>query len=107
MGCDWLLTFVLYVSLPTVTAHSWVEQVSVIASNGTFVGDPGYPRGFVNRSEPDFSGHLMLHHINALDNGVFMCRDSQRQIITSALAVSQVPIGKPPQTGMEYVYGTA
>lgn len=27
------------------SAHSWVEQLSVIAPNGTFVGAPGYARG--------------------------------------------------------------
>ena len=33
----------------SVCAHSWVEQLSVIAPNGTFIGAPGYARGNVLR----------------------------------------------------------
>jgi hypothetical protein len=36
-------------------AHSWVQQLLLIASNGTFVGTPGYPRAFVQRTSPAFS----------------------------------------------------
>ncbi|MBE3041556.1 hypothetical protein IMZ48_03045, partial [Candidatus Bathyarchaeota archaeon] len=35
-------------------AHTWVEQVRRIATNGTFVGDPGYSRGMIARG-PGFS----------------------------------------------------
>ena len=43
-------------------AHSWVEQVQRIAPNGTFVGDPGYPRGKIFRTggnNPDDQVHLL------------------------------------------------
>ncbi|CAI4218568.1 unnamed protein product [Parascedosporium putredinis] len=47
--------------IPTVTAHSWVEQVRRIASNGTFTGEPGFPRGMVDRSDPTFNDNLFVH----------------------------------------------
>lgn len=36
----------------TSSAHSWVEQMNVIAANGSFTGAPGFARGNVLRSEP-------------------------------------------------------
>ena len=46
------------VAIPTsAAAHSWVEEMRVIAPNGTFTTDaPGYPRAFVKRGpgvDPD------------------------------------------------------
>lgn len=35
--------------LNSASAHSWVEQMQVIAPNGTFVGAPGFARGNVKR----------------------------------------------------------
>ena len=35
--------------LTTASAHSWIEQLDVIAPNGTFVGAPGFARGNVQR----------------------------------------------------------
>ena len=35
--------------LSTASAHSWVEQLSVISPNGSFSGAPGYVRGNVLR----------------------------------------------------------
>jgi len=47
--------------IPAVTAHSWVEQVRRIASNGTLIGEPGYPRGMVDRNDPGFNDGLFVH----------------------------------------------
>lgn len=33
----------------TIHAHSWVEQLNIIASNGTMIGMPGYARGNAQR----------------------------------------------------------
>lgn len=50
------LTFTCFLACPSVIrAHSWVEQLSVVAPNGTFVGLPGYARGNVLRTAPDFT----------------------------------------------------
>jgi hypothetical protein len=45
----------LLLCVTSTDAHSWVQQLLLIASNGTFVGTPGYPRGFVQRTSPAFS----------------------------------------------------
>lgn len=43
------LALVAATLLASVSAHSWVEDIHVIAKNGTFVGAPGYPRAFAKR----------------------------------------------------------
>ncbi|MCJ1402072.1 hypothetical protein MMC11_005291 [Xylographa trunciseda] len=37
------------------SAHSWVEQLMLVNPNGTFVGTPGFIRGYVSRSTPGFN----------------------------------------------------
>ncbi|OSS52840.1 hypothetical protein B5807_02446 [Epicoccum nigrum] len=44
---------------PFVTGHSWVEQLRNVNSKGTYVGDYGYPRGYVGKSDPGFTGDSM------------------------------------------------
>lgn len=41
-----------------VSAHSWVEQLMNIDSNGTMVGSPGYIRGYVSRAAAGFSDDM-------------------------------------------------
>lgn len=50
LAAIWLLAF-----SSTSNAHSWVEEVRLVASNGSFVGPIGYARAFVGRSDPGFS----------------------------------------------------
>ncbi|KAL4979677.1 hypothetical protein BDW66DRAFT_126983 [Aspergillus desertorum] len=114
-------------------AHSWVEQLMVIASNGTFVGSPGYPRGNVLRSSPSFSDTTMTYllppdgkaEVTETDN---LCMDTQRKQIQTdgsprlqasagaAIALRfqenghvtlpETQRGKPKNRGTIYVYGT-
>lgn len=66
-------------------AHTWVEQLRIIASNGTFVGAPGYPRGFVQRTSPAFSDFAVQNQVppngrptgNAILSTDLMCRQTQ------------------------------
>lgn len=44
---------------PFATGHSWVEQLRNVNSKGTYVGDYGYPRGYVGKSDPTFNGDAM------------------------------------------------
>jgi hypothetical protein len=37
----------------TVNAHTWIDELRLIASNGTYVGAPGYIRAYVPRSNPN------------------------------------------------------
>ncbi|PBP20483.1 hypothetical protein BUE80_DR008787 [Diplocarpon rosae] len=48
-----LATAILFASNVAVHGHTWVEQVRKIASNGSYVGDPGYIRDFTPRAGPD------------------------------------------------------
>lgn len=38
----------------TAAGHSWLEQLANIASNGSFVAEYGYPRGFKDKGAADF-----------------------------------------------------
>lgn len=55
------LAFVAFAALSgvtTVSAHSWVEQLQRIATNGTMLSPLGYQRGFVGRGDPGFKGDI-------------------------------------------------
>ncbi|KAJ5174852.1 uncharacterized protein N7482_000729 [Penicillium canariense] len=51
----------LFAFVASSSAHSWVEQLTVIAPNGTFVGTPGYARGNYLRSTSGFSDTTMTY----------------------------------------------
>lgn len=127
-----LLLFVL----TTVSAHSWVEQLMVIAPNGTFVGSPGYPRGNFLRTSSGFNDDKMSYLIppNGRENQSVvlptdkMCKETQRKQEQTdgsprlqaspgdAIALrfqenGHVTLphnqpGKPENRGTVYVYGT-
>src|SRR2546421_13110089 len=55
---------ILFIGLTSfANAHTWIEQLRVIAPNGTFVGAPGYARGNVLRTSPSFSDNAMTNLI--------------------------------------------
>lgn len=79
---------------PVVRPHSWIEELRLIDDNGMFTGAPGYMRGNVNRTRPDFSDRQLVHILppggdRMLDkrdfetDGIkpdhFACRISQRE----------------------------
>ncbi|KAI8945574.1 hypothetical protein F4801DRAFT_122847 [Xylaria longipes] len=41
----------LLAAAPTANAHTWVEYLYHISSTGAFTGDPGYPIGYIPRSQ--------------------------------------------------------
>ena len=117
-------------------AHTWVEQLSVIASNGTFSGLPGYPRGLVDRLpnvDPNAGNVYELPPDgrptgNAILPSDLMCKSTQKigmqtpgnpALIASAgdqialryqenghVTQPQLPKGKPEGSGTVFVYGT-
>lgn len=128
------LAVLLFVA--SVFAHSWVEQLTVIAPNGTFVGAIGYPRGNVLRSAPNYNDVTMTHlippssranvtQVLPSDN---LCKETQQKPSQSkgsprlqahpgaAIALryqenGHVTLpgnqpGKPKNRGTVYVYGT-
>lgn len=117
-------------------AHSWIEQLTVIAPNGTFVGVPGYARGNFLRTAPGFNDTTMTYlippdgatDVTKLLPSYKMCKDTQqkqtqtehspRLQASAGAAISlryqenghvtlpQNQPGKPPNRGTVYVYGT-
>ncbi|KAL8723197.1 MAG: hypothetical protein Q9225_000463 [Loekoesia sp. 1 TL-2023] len=122
--------------LTSVSAHSWVEDISVIAKNGTFVGEPGYPRAFAKRAAGVDPDKAMVHLLppngrstgkKILDSDP-MCMPSQQQpkqsdgspMLKAApgdmvalryqenghVTLPQNQPGKPANRGTVYIYGT-
>lgn len=117
-------------------AHTWVEQLTLISSNGTFVGAPGYARGNVLRTAPNFGDPLMVNLLppdgrpatQGILNTDFMCKDSQRKPVQTdgsprlqAAAGNLIALryqenghvtlpknqpGKPANRGSVFIYGT-
>ncbi|KAK1148982.1 hypothetical protein N8T08_007657 [Aspergillus melleus] len=115
-------------------AHTWVEQLTVIAPNGTFIGSPGYPRGNVPRTAPNFNDGTMTHLLSATGSKNMtavtgdMCMDSQKKQVQSEgnprlqaaagdavalryqenghVTLPDTQAGKPKNRGTVYVYGT-
>ncbi|KEF53184.1 uncharacterized protein A1O9_10632 [Exophiala aquamarina CBS 119918] len=121
--------------LSVATAHSWVEQLMVIAPNGTMVGQPGFPRGNVLRSTPGFGDPAMVNLIppdgrpaNQIQPQDLMCKISQssqtqtdgsprlqaapgsavglRYQENGHVSLPGTQAGKPQNRGTVYVYGT-
>jgi hypothetical protein len=118
------------------SAHTWIEQMTVIAPNGTFVGAPGFPRGNVLRTSPSFSDTAMTNLIppngRSTGNEILstdpMCMPSQQSQTQTAgsprlkaAAGSAIALryqenghvtlpnnqpGKPANRGTVFVYGT-
>lgn len=65
----------------------------VIAPNGTFVGEPGYPRGNVKRSEPAFGDPAMVYLVGDNPNAP-LCKDSQKS--PSSQSASSPPLNAAP-----------
>ncbi|OKL64125.1 hypothetical protein UA08_00084 [Talaromyces atroroseus] len=117
---------------PLAHAHSWVEELTLLAPDGTFTGPRGYPRGTVQRSAA-FQDDMMEWQLPT-DNGdqitpdMAMCRPSQQTAnYTAGSPILQapagasialryqenghvtqpwIPSGKPEGSGAVYVYGT-
>jgi hypothetical protein len=131
-----LTAFFLVVGNSVTRAHTWIEELLVIASNGTMVGAPGYPRGFVSRATPGFNDGQMDYLIppngrptgNQILPTDLMCKSTQNigsqtpgfPVLNAspgdmiALRYQEnghvtnpgVPPGKPANGGTVYIYGT-
>jgi hypothetical protein len=72
---------------PLAMGHTWIEQLRNVNDQGEYVGEYGYPRGMVSKTDPGFTGFSMnweLPGANAQGN-VFinkttpLCHTAQRQ----------------------------
>jgi hypothetical protein len=52
--------FATFGLIPGATGHSWVEQLRNINDKGQYVGDFGYPRGMIAKTDPGYNGEAML-----------------------------------------------
>lgn len=87
----------LLASSQVAHAHTWIEELMVLAPNGTMVGEPGFPRGNIRRGTPGVNldgemvnlippgGNRAVNDIQATD---LMCKSSQ---------TSQTPSGDSPR----------
>jgi hypothetical protein len=132
-----IIALIVLLALYTPTyAHSWVEELTLIAPNGTFVGTPGYARGNYMRTTPGFSDTTMTYLIPPSTRADVtqilptdkMCKDTQQDQTQSEgsprleasagaaialryqenghVTLPQTQPGKPPNRGTVYVYGT-
>lgn len=123
--------------ISSASAHSWVEQMRVIAPNGTFTGLPGYARGNFLRTATGFNDTTMTYlippdgqaNVTVVYNTTKLCKDTQ-QTQTQTLHSPRLRVnagdavalryqenghvtlpwnqpGKPPNRGTVYVYGTS
>ncbi|PVH91606.1 hypothetical protein DM02DRAFT_678000 [Periconia macrospinosa] len=81
------LTVGVLFTLSHVWAHSWVEQLSIVAPNASYVGEHGYARSFVDKGMPGFDQNANLWTVPPLENqppflrpGDLLCHPSQRTL---------------------------
>ncbi len=114
--------------------HTWIEQMSVI-KDGMYTGDYGYPRGYVARTDPGFSGQSNVYILPPASAGRsriadpdLLCHESQRTAkntdnyprLTAApgswmamrytenghVTLPETTVGKPENGGTVYVFAT-
>jgi hypothetical protein len=116
----WLFAF------STVNAHTWVEKIYRIASNGTFVDPAGYPRNFIPRTS-GFDETAALNQIPVPFTGQsLMCKGTKGVQPAGYPSLGAAPkdvvaltyeenghvtgfttkAGKPAGRGTVFVYGT-
>jgi len=125
-----LMAFVAF--FPVALAHSWVEQLMKIGSNGAFVGEPGYPRHFVGRTEPGYNDDIFVYLLppNGRGSGILpsdkiskysreyrdefpMLKAAPGDMVAlryqenGHVSLPDTQANKPLNRGTVYVYGTA
>jgi hypothetical protein len=70
--------------------HSWIEQMRNINDKGLYVGQYGYPRGYVAKTDPGYDGDRSMNFVlPPLDDGIFitestpLCHPSQTKPVQS------------------------
>ncbi|KAI1671356.1 hypothetical protein L13192_04713 [Pyrenophora tritici-repentis] len=46
---------------PFATGHSWIEQMRNIDAKGNYVGEYGYPRGYIAKTDPGYNGDKSMN----------------------------------------------
>jgi hypothetical protein len=121
--------------VPLTLGHTWIEQMRNVNDKGDYVGEYGYPRGMVSKTDPGFDGFSMNFEIPAYQKEVFinnktlLCHEKQRQQKQSSDKYPRLQAtpggniamrymenghitlpgnqkGKPKKAGTVFVYGT-
>ncbi|KAK3620202.1 hypothetical protein LTR56_023548 [Elasticomyces elasticus] len=128
-----VLALAALTTLPATLAHSWIEEFQVIDSNGTYIGDRGFPRGYMARTDPGYNGFVMNYLLPQtgvrITTNDSLCHPAQRSSNYSNPAYPKLQVtpgsyvamkylenghvtlpwnqlGKPPGGGTVFVYGT-
>jgi len=125
----------IFTLINKTTAHSWIEQMQGISDNGSFIGNMGYARGYMARTDPGYNGDTMTYLLPALDTGRtrinssdLLCHPAQRTsnytsdypmlqvspggyvsikyLENGHVTLPQNQPGKPKAAGTVFVYGT-
>ncbi|KAK5154557.1 hypothetical protein LTS14_006695 [Recurvomyces mirabilis] len=115
-------------------AHSWIEEFQVIDSNGSYIGDRGYPRGYMARTDAGYNGFTMDYLVPQtgvrITSTDALCHPAQRtsnytnpaypklQVTPGSYVAMKYlenghvtlpwnQLGKPAGGGTVFVYGTA
>jgi hypothetical protein len=120
---------------PVTLAHTWIEQMRNLNDKGDYVGEYGYPRGMIAKTDPGYDGNKMNWEIPAYQGGLFitedtiLCHKAQRQQKQSSdkyprlqavpggfiamrymenghITLPNNQKGKPKKAGTVFVYGT-
>jgi hypothetical protein len=82
MSCYHSLVLLTLALTRQALAHTWIEQLTNVASNGTFIAGFGYARNFVDRETPGFNGKAnewLVPQAREFVNGEdLLCHPSQR-----------------------------
>ncbi|KAH4105674.1 hypothetical protein HBI82_151820 [Parastagonospora nodorum] len=119
--------------VPIAQGHTWIEQLRNVNDKGQYVGEYGYPRGMVAKTDPGYNGFsmnwLMPDGDVFIRNDTILCHKDQRQQKQSSdkyprlqavpggfiamrymenghVTKPQNQIGKPAHAGTVFVYGT-
>ncbi|KAK4945054.1 hypothetical protein LTR10_015731 [Elasticomyces elasticus] len=128
-----LLALAALSTLPAALAHSWIEEFQVIDSNGSYIGDRGFPRGYMARTDPGYNGFVMNYLLPEtgvrITSNDSLCHPAQRtsnytnpaypklQVTPGSYVAMKYlenghvtlpwnQLGKPPGGGTVFVYGT-
>ena len=128
-----LIALVAFSSIPTTLAHSWIEEFQVIDSNGSYIGDRGFPRGYMARTDPGYNGfsmnYLLPQNGTRISSSDKLCHPSQQSsnytnqaypklqvtpgsyvamkyLENGHVTLPWTQIGKPAGGGTVFVYGT-
>ncbi|KAI4615239.1 hypothetical protein J4E83_006966 [Alternaria metachromatica] len=78
------------VAFPVAMGHSWIEQMRNINDKGEYVGQYGYPRGYVAKTDKGYNGDTSMNNlVPPLTEGAFiskktlLCHPSQRKPVQS------------------------